>query len=431
MGRLAGMRRADAAIVGGGLTGFLLASALSQEGMRVAVIDAGDGTPSVSNALAAALCVPVYARIEAAHGLEQARMYFAALQSQLMTLADAPLPYVRNTPVFVYAETPEDLPALERQQELLMRLGVPASIAPDAGGCPFPVELSLMAHGQALVNLPRWTSALQSQINRRDGRIFTGSRVIAIDGTRVCTAQGCVDASHVILTTGKPLGLRSRRLLPLLETHLLAHCELTGPVPLHSCQLAVQENGLTLAPTATGITVTWDAGRLGARQQSARLAHFEHLLNAHLPDFQRGEMQYSQPVSSADGLPVIGILPGTRLLCASGFSGVLGAMHAAQVLTQRILGRALPDDAIYAPDRPIPPGILRPQIRRMAGIYAGNMLRRSAPPCAHCGCRMRYSTAVQRWECPYCGSAYTMLGTPLCAPAMTSARVSVRQRPDL
>lgn len=433
MEQLTGLRRADAAIVGGGLTGLLLASALSQEGLRIAVIDAGSSLCELNAGMAALPCGPLFTRIDASYGVESARQYAAELHAQLQSLLDTPLPYVQKTEVYSYCLLPEELPALEQQQELLARLGVPISVAPDAGGCPFPVELSLMVQGQALVNIARWTSALQALIQRRGGGVFHDSRVIAIDGTRVCTAQGCVDAPHIILTTGKPLGLRDRRILSLLETRLSVHCRLTCPIPLHTCQQSVHAGGLTLIPTAQGALASWDAGRAGTPQQQARLWQFQQVLDFRLPDWQQGESLYSRSVFSADGLPFIGTLPGTRLLFASGYGecSILGAMHAAQVLTRRILGHPLPEDVLYSPDRHTPQKLRRQQLRRLTAMSLRSRLRPGSPHCPHCTCRMRYSTAIQRWECPYCGSAYTMLGVPTAGPTMRSAQVSVRQRPDI
>lgn len=429
MVRLEGSQHADAAIVGGGLTGLLLAASLTQSGMRVAVIDAADGADVPASSAASLLIAPVFARIANAHGIIAAQQYADGLRSQLHAMLSTPLPYLRETPVYVYATTTADLPGLESQHKLMTSLRIPVSIAPDAGGCPFPVELSLTTQG-ALVDASRWTAALQTSILRHGGRIFTSSQVIGFDSTRVYTLQGCLEAPHIILTTGKPLGLRNRRMLSLLESRVLAHCELTSPFSLHSCQQPVQEAGLSLHPTAWGAAASWDAGRVGTRHAQARLMRFPQALHSHLPDWQPGEIRYSQAICSADGLPIIGTLPASRVLCASGYSGILGAMHAAQTLTRRICGNVLPEDALYAPDRTVPASILRSGMRRVAGIFARNMLRRSAPSCAHCACRMRYSTAVQRWECPYCGTCYTMLGQVICGPGMQPAQVSVRQRPD-
>lgn len=431
MDRLEGLHRADAAIVGGGLTGLLLASALSQAGMQVAVVEARERNCDEPARAASLLRAAPLMRAAAAYGTSIVKQYAAGLQSQLHSLLAAPLPYVREIPVYAYAFH-DELPILEHQYELLFALQLPVSIAQDAGGCPFPVELSLTAQG-VLIDIQRWKDALYAAILRRGGRIYHSSRVIAVDSGRICTQQGCLDAPQIILTTGKPLGLRQSPLLALLESRLLARCDLSGEFPVHSCQQSLCNEGLGILPTPLGLSASWDAGRLGMPSQQTRLAAFEKALHRLLPDWTRGHNRYTQTVHSLDGLPLIGPLPDSQTLCIAGTDGcgVLGAMHAADAAARRILGHPLPEDTLFLPGRVIPKVVLRPLLRRHRRIYVRNSLRRNAPSCSNCACKMRYSTAVESWECPWCGSSYAMLGQVISAPAMHSAQVSVRQRPDI
>lgn len=422
MERLEGIVRADAAIVGGGLAGLLLASALTERGLRVTIVDASDMADEIDHRSASALLAPVFGQVETFRGLPAARQYAEALQSWLHTLLDAPPPYVRPAPVYAYARTAEELPLLHRQQALYARLGLPVTAAQDAGGCPFPVELSLVTQGAA-VDVARWKSALRTSILRQGGRIFPSSRVAAIDGNRIYTDHGCVEADHIVFLCGKPPGLRDKRLLALLESRVYAHTLLTGDYPLHSCQQDLPGR-LTLTPSVFGLNAVFDGGRLGSRTS---LAEFEPLLRRRLPDWQLGEVRYSQHIRSADGLPVIGALPGTRALFGAGYAGILGAMHAAEVLSRRIAGRPLPQDALYSPERTVPHRLLL----QNTAVYMVNLPRRTSPRCAHCGCRLRWCTARRRWDCPYCGTAYTMLGQLAAGPGTRPARLSVRQRPDM
>lgn len=431
MNRLEGLCRADAAIIGGGLTGLLLASALTQAGMQVAVVDALDEQSDQASCVASMFSAPDFAQIEAAYGLDAARRYAAGLQAQLHALTAASLPYVREIAGYAYAFANE-LPTLDKQRELLLALQIPVSIAEDGGDCPFPVALSLKA-GAALIDRGHWQEALESAIRRRGGRIFHSSRVIALRSGQVLTPHGHVEAPQIILTTGKPLGLRTKPLLALLESRRMVQCTLTGGISLYSSHQNLTKVGFDLLPSAEGCTAVWNAGRIGISAQQESLCSFGNALHRLLPDWEQGEFRYTHAVHSLDGLPVIGPLPGSQILCIAGTDGspVLGAMHAVEVMVRRILGHALPEDAMYLPDRSIPKGILRPQMRRCNRIYLRSLLRQRAPVCPHCGCRMRYSVAAQSWECPYCGTCCSMLGQVLCGPAIRDAEVSVRQRPDL
>lgn len=431
MERVEGVCRAEAAIVGDSVTGLLLASALCQRGMQVILVDTHDSPTSGEGCVASMLCAGGLSRVEAVHGLDAARHYASGLQTQLHALLSAPLPYVRETTGYAYAFE-DDLSSLDRQHALLLRLQSPVSIAPDAGGCPFPVALSMMARA-AVVDMPAWRDALIAAIRRQGGRVFLAGRVMGARDGRIIMRNGCVEAPQIVWASGKPPGLRQKALLALLESRRLVRCTLTGGTPLYSCQQPVKEAGLALFPVPEGISTLWDASRLGMPAQQERLSAFEHTLHRLLPDWTPGAFRYAQGVFSLDGLPFIGQLPGSQMLFISGTDadGVLGAMHAAEVMARRILGHPRPEDAMFRPDRRIPEAFLRTNMQRLTRIHLRSMLRRKAPVCTHCGCRMRYSVAAQCWECPYCGSCYTMLGRLLCGPATADAQASVRQRPDL
>lgn len=423
---LTGLKKADVAIVGGGLTGLLLGASLAHEGMKVAIVEAGDGGFPLPREAATAHLAPQYQRILHAYDSDTARLYAGLLQGQLGALLAAPLPYVQRMPLYTYAMDKAHLPALEAHHTLYTQLHLPSHIAPDAGGCPFPVELSLCTPDQVLVDVPRWTAALTGSIRRSGGHIYTNSRVMSFDRQRICTGSGCVIAPICVLTTGIPLGFQNAL---YLECRTRIHCLLAGAGPLHSLQQPVQEDGLSLCPTPFGLAVSLYAGRCGTHQQQAHLAHAEERIRRLLPDGQQGEIHCSRQVLTADGLPLIGMLPDSPRLCAAGVESIPGAMHAASVLTRHILGRAHPEDALFSPARRLPSAVLQRAKRRSAAIRAASWLRFSAPACAHCGCRMRYTAPLSLWECPLCATAYTLLGQPVNGPGMTPAEVSPRQRP--
>ena len=429
MERLAGLRRADAAIVGGGLTGLLLGASLADAGMSVVILETSPGASQACAGIATLLCAPLFQRIEASRGAEAAASYAEALSVQLRTLASSGISYIRETSVYAYARTEDDLPMLENQHTLLNRLGIPARYAPDAGGCPFPVERSLLLDQQVILDIPRWMAALRGSIRRSGGRIYPDSQVIALEDTRVFTAHGSLEAPRLILACGKPLGLRSKPLLALMESRRILRCELSGGYPLHACQMSA-DGRFTLCPAALGAILTVDGGRVGTGGTCKTLQRF---LSANLPDWQQEAFTFSQEIYPTDGLPLIGSLPGSRALFACGYSrqGILGAMHAAQVLTRRILGRNVPEDSLYSPYRTLSRHATFPALRRLRRLYAANCLRRSAPACPHCRCRLRYFAPARHWECAACGSSYSMLGHVITGPGMQSARVSARQRPDI
>ena len=434
-GPMRGIHRADTVIVGGGLTGLMTGAALADAGLLVIVLDAQQPGSGAGSRSVTVMAAPVYERIARQHDWETARLYLKRLQETMAELSCQQQGICREADAYTYAFLPRDLPALDRQLTLYEKLRLPVMIAQDAGGCPFPVELSLMLPGQQLLEPERLVAALASRIIRRGGMVCANSRVLDFHNGHVYTLKGRADAPVVILAAGIPPGTRSRRLLSLLENRRMLHCRLTGGFPLHSCQQSVREDGLRLSPGPGGITATWCAGRTGTQSAEARTTLFQRVLQGRLKDWQPGEVSFYQEIRSLDGLPVIGRLPdmGMQVLCATGYSGhgILGAQLAAGVLSRQVLGRERFDDRLYAPDRALPRRTQLYALGRMQGIFARNSLRRRAPVCPHMGCRLRYSVEARRWECPFCGSVFSMFGQVRSGPALRGKRISALKRPDL
>ena len=157
---LKGIIRADAAIVGGGLTGVTAALMMQQQGIDTVLLEArrlGQGATFGCGGLVTCQAYHAYQAVAKTVGQDAARTLAQLLREAVqgvIQLAERPGMACSLTPasVYTYAETADDLPALERLLTLEGKLGLPVSEAPDAGGCPFPVELSAMMQRQALLS---------------------------------------------------------------------------------------------------------------------------------------------------------------------------------------------------------------------------------------------------------------------------------------
>ena len=125
----------------------------------------------------------------------------------------------------------------------------------------------------------------------------------------------------------------------------------------------------------------------------------------------------AQDCMSLDGVPYVGRYgrntPG--LYAASGFSkwGMTGAMLAAELLTDLVLGRESPYQTLFDPNRTI----LRPQLAVNALEAAVHLLTPTAPRCPHMGCALKYNALEHTWDCPCHGSRFAEDGTVLDGPA--------------
>lgn len=431
---LRGAVQADVAIVGGGLTGVSTAAMLSAMGVKVVLAEAwclGQGASRCCTGLATSQLPSGYPTIAAHAGVSVASAYSRLLRtavSGLQQLCHRLGVPVQQQSVYVFAETLDDLPPLHALYRLESQLGLPVFYGADAGGCPFPVELSLGLERQVLLSPLAYLHALADFAAAHGCRLYEGTPVRAMAGHRLQTEAGSIQADTILLATGTPIGCTS---LPRLAAIHQRSCEsllLKSPQPVMNCHLSVRPEELRLCPTADGLRLAWDMGRVGSDQRGRTLL-LHRTLKALLPDMPIAAQHNRQEVYSGDGLPLIGAIhpAQSHLLMATGYGGcgILGSYLAAQVLAGQITGHPLPHAALFRPDRPMPRA---QEGLRTAKAYLSGLAHRHGPVCPHMGGKLYYDVETRRWVCPCHGSAFTTLGETLCAPAMTPAEVSAKQR---
>ena len=439
---LSGLHRADVAIVGGGLTGVTAAMLLAEQGLRVVLVEArrlGDGAAWACAGIVTAQLGQAYQTVADCAGHDAAaafsRMVIDAVEAVKQTAhaLDAPC-QAQETNVYTYAFLPRDLPALDRQFALQRRLGLPVSIAPDAGSCPFPVELSMVMPHQLTLSPLGYGMGMAERAVRAGCLLAENSPVRVVEEGRLLLEDAVIEAPTILLATGVPIGCKAMPVLAMTTQLVRETAVLQGGAPFENCHISVRDGGLTLRPLIRGFLTTWTLGRSG-EDHSEREALLDRVLNGRLPESRAIDGAIRQDVWSRDGLPLIGSIRERRhhLLMATGYSGfgVTGSMLAAQVLTRRILGRPLPEDVLYNPNRRYPGAktVVSAGMKELLRIRRRNRFRLRAPRCPHMGCRLRYSHLTGKWECPCHGAAFSVLGENVDGPALTPIHVSARDRP--
>ena len=439
---LSGLHRADVAIVGGGLTGVTAAMLLAEQGLRVVLAEArrlGDGAAWACAGIVTAQLGAAYQTIADTAGLETAALFARMTLDAVEQVRDTALRLnapcqPRATDVYTYAFLKRDLPALERQLALEQRLGLPVVPALDAGDCPFPVARSLLLSRQLTLSPLGYVMAMAERARQAGCVIGERSPVRVVEEGQVLLAEAVIEAPTILLATGVPVGCRSTAILANTRQSVRETVVLQGGAPFSNCHISVRDGGLTLRPLPSGYLTTWTLGPSGQDRRD-REQLLDRVLAGRLPESRVTDGAIRQDVWSRDGLPLIGSIRENRrhLLMATGYSGygVTGSMLAAQVILRRILGRPLPEDAMFNPHRRYPGvgALVASGARELHHIRQRSRLHLRAPICPHMGCRLRYSHASGKWECPCHGATFTVLGENVDAPAMTPIRVTARDRP--
>lgn len=439
---LRGMKHADVAIVGGGLTGVTCAYMLAKQGLRVALVEArrlGTGSSWACTGKVTCQLTGVYQAVQR-HAGEPAAAAYARLMQQAVSgvkalVADEGLRCgLQEDSVYTFAETTDDLPPLHSLTEAQRRMGLPVHMAQDAGGCPFPVELASVVHRQARLSPIPYLLGLAEAAVSCGCSIYEHTPVTHVDDGRLRTPHGVLEADYILLATGTPAGCQSLPRLAQVQQRACRVVVLQSAAPLLNSHLSVQPDEMTLRPIYGGTLLAWDMGRVGSKARTGREIILHRTLRALLPDMRTVDVIHAQDVWSGDGLPLIGpIHPGnSRLLMATGYSGwgLCNAWLAGRIITGHVTGHPLADAAYFRPDRRYS-GHTRVQLREglnIAGGYLGGLARPHAPTCTHMGGKLRYNEHTGRWECPCHGSVFTLMGEPLAAPALSPAEISARQK---
>ncbi|MGN0779453.1 MAG: FAD-dependent oxidoreductase [Aristaeellaceae bacterium] len=440
---LRGTVQADVAIVGGGLTGVTTAWMLQAQGVQTVLLEArqlGQGATFGCGGIVTCQAFHACQRASAVISLEAARALAQLLREAVQgvrELAQRPgmACSLSSADVYAYAETSDDLPALERLLTLERRLGLTVAQAPDAGGCPFPVARSAVLHHQAVLSPLPYLMGLAEEAAAWGLRIYEKTPVTALHSHHLQTPGGIVMADRVLLCTGVPLDCHRLPVLHLLQPRLWETRVLRYAQPLHTAQFSVQADEMTLRGIPDGLLMTIDRGALGTPQEARSGIFRDRTLHALLPEATTMDIILRREVFSRDGLPLIGpVQPrDDRLLMASGLNGLglTGSYLAARILTGLVLSSPLPESGLFRPFRSYP-GRSRVQREGLAAsgrAYLRGWTHRSIPRCPHMGCPLRYNPANRRWECPCHGSTFDVLGQVEAAPAIRNAPLSPRDRP--
>jgi glycine/D-amino acid oxidase-like deaminating enzyme/nitrite reductase/ring-hydroxylating ferredoxin subunit len=465
----------EVAVVGGGIVGLSVAQLLVEEGLDVAVIDAGRvgrGVTAGTTAKISSLHGLIYARLESSFGEEGARIYGEANEAGLRHIAatadalgiDCDL---RPRPNYTYADSRDDLGKIEDEVEAAGRAGLPASYVDDVP-LPFDVAGAIRFDDQAEFHPLKYLFGLAARLSEQGCRIFehTGATGVS-DGApaTIETKRGSVRADHVVVTTHFPFldrGLFFARVHP--ERSYAVAGPAPGAVPEGMFLSAGQPTrSIRFHPGAGGelVLVGGEGHKVGQGGPTGRrYAVLEEFARQHfgVESFEyRWSTQDNMPL---DGVPYIGALTpvSKRLYVATGFKkwGLAHAGAAAMILRDALLGRDNAWASLYDASRLGPLSSVSPFIKENLNVafhfFADRVTRRSLAPaadlapgdgrvlarrerqvavsrdmegvlravsarCTHLGCIVNWNDAERSWDCPCHGSRFAPDGTVLHGPA--------------
>jgi glycine/D-amino acid oxidase-like deaminating enzyme/nitrite reductase/ring-hydroxylating ferredoxin subunit len=473
--RLQGAHGADVAVVGAGITGLLCAAALREDGLEVAVVEAGrvgGGVTGHTTAKLSSLHALQYASLARRHGERVARTHGEANEAGIAAIVALADRYgiecdLRRRDNYTYAPTGHDADDVRAEAEVARRLGLPAELTTDVP-LPFPVAGAVRFRDQAEFHPRRFLLGLADALEARGVPIWERSPAESVSDGRPCrvrTAGGELQARKVIVATHMPIldrGLWWARMHP--ERSYVVAMEPGDSVPqgmfvstespAHSVRTHPFEGGELVLVGGQGHKVG---------QGGDTLARYRELARWGREQLGAGAVRYrwsSQDNMPADGLPSIGrVWPfSDRLLTATGYRkwGLAQAAAAAEILRDAVQGREHRWAGAYDPHRVRLatglPDLVKENVDSGLRFFADRLRRRSrassspgpgegsvvsvhgrqvavsrdddgalhavSARCTHLGCIVDWNPAERSWDCPCHGSRFAPDGTVLQGPAV-------------
>ncbi|MBO9627595.1 MAG: FAD-dependent oxidoreductase [Microbacterium sp.] len=353
--------RHDVVVIGAGLTGLSTAVMLSDAGLDVLVIDAGDVASLATGANTGKLSLlqgSRLAEIRRHHAASLVKAYVDANREGMDWLLGfaqhAGVPFVRRTD-HSFAQSRAGIDAVHAQYAAAREAGLPARMqtAPELD-TPFPASAAVALDDQATIDPVVVTQALARQLLASGGTLHdrvraTGARVLP--EPRVETTLGPLFARDIVLATGTPIldrglyfakvrGLRSYCVSFRVPSSSLEGTFISVDGPTRSIRPVADDDG----PAASADLVVGGNGHPVGRSdgETAAIDDLVAWTRQHFPDAEETHRWSAQDYESHNLVPFVGALPRGlgRIRFATGYAkwGLTNAPAAALRLTAEILG---------------------------------------------------------------------------------------------
>ncbi|MDB6156148.1 MAG: dependent oxidoreductase [Chthoniobacteraceae bacterium] len=482
---------ADVCVVGAGIAGLSVAYEIVASGRSVIVIDdsrIGAGMTGRTTAHLVNALDDRYYELERLHGEEKTRLaaesHTAAIERISAIVREEKIDCdFERLEGYLFNPPGESGDLLEREFEAATRAGVSIQRVERAPMGDFNTGPALRFLSQGQFHPIKYLTGLAAAIERRGGRIYTGTHAVKIEGgktARVTTANGhTITAGSVVVATNTPVNDRyviHTKQAPY-TTYVIGIPVLHGTVRHALYWDTAQEAGqqkhggpaayhyvrLQRAGDHDVLIVGGEDHKTG--QTDDFEAHFQRLESWARSRFPCvGDVEYrwsGQVMEPLDGMAFIGHNPADdeNVYLATGDSGT-GITHgviAGMLIRDLITGHSNPWKELYEPGRITPKAageflrenlnvaaqlrhyvtkgdvasasevetgcgaVVREGLSKVA-IYRDDdgVVHRLSAICPHLKCVVNWNSAERIWDCPCHGSRFDALGTVISGPAISN-----------
>ena len=455
----------DVIVIGGGLAGILTAFLLQEQGKNVIVLEAdtvGSGQTGHTTAKVTSQHGLIYEKLIQTVGEKQAGQYFAANQGAIDCYRDTITSYQiecgwKMAPAYLYDT--EDDRRIRREVEAAKRLGIQASFTTETE-LPFPVKGAICFRNQASFHPLKFLYGIAGKVS-----VYEQTPVIAVEENRVRIRQGAenfwLETKAVVFATHYPFLNRPGYYFTRMHQERSYALALKNAGSLEGLYLGVDTRGLSLRSHEDYIILAGGNHRTGDHKTGGQYEGLTRAAKQFWPECSVEARWSAQDCMTLDGIPYIGPYSNARpdWYVATGFQkwGMTGSMVAARMITDQIMKRDNPWQAVFSPKRknikaaaktfftnsgiaarnlckekfwypketaeqlPVGHGGVVEWNEKKLGVYKdeqGEVFCVLAK-CPHMGCQLEWNPDEKSWDCPCHGSRFDYHGNLIDNPAQT------------
>lgn len=451
----------EAAVIGAGMAGVLIADRLKRQGVQAVVLEAarvGGGQTARTTAKITGQHGVIYDALIRNFGEARAAQYARAnawaVQAYGRMIRERGIECdFREAPAYLYST--DDGAPLRQEAEAAKRLGIAADFVTETE-LPFPVAGAARFLNQAQFHPLKFLRAVSQELE-----IYEDTRVLSVEGETLRTNRGTVRAKHVIFATHFPFvnvpGWYFMRM----------HQERSYVLGLESTWLP---EGMYLGADADGLSFRTGEGmlllgggshRTGENSAGGKYDMLRRSARTLLPVSREVANWSAQDCITLDGVPYIGRFSESmpNWYVATGFAkwGMTNSMIAASVIGGLIVGDPPDWSPVFAPERfkltASAKNLATEMAQTIQGLAWKNLCLPSAvadalpaghggivevdgckrgvykdpegrchvvnPRCPHLGCQLEWNPDALSWDCPCHGSRFDCDGKLIDNPAQT------------
>lgn len=449
--------RTEAAVIGGGMAGILIAYELERAGVKTTVLEAeriGSGQTKNTTAKITFQHGMFCNTFIEKKGMETAEKYVranqAAVEEYRKIIKEEEIDCeLEEQDSYAYSSDEEKL---RQEVEAATSLGISASFQKQIE-IPVPCAGAVKFEHQAQFHPMKFLKALSENLT-----VYENTPVKEVEGTLIRTPCGSVKAEKVIFASHFPFIDFPGMYFPRMhqERSYVLALEYTGD--LQGMYIGDGQDSLSLRQYGNCLLLGGQGHRTGENKEGGRYAALEKAAERFYPGSRKIAYWSAQDCITADRVPFIGQYASERpdWYVATGFQkwGMTSSMVSAMLLTDMICGKENPYAEVFSPSRFSAeelPQIVKDSGKAVKGLtkrffyIPENTLNRIEPgqgavvetargkvgvyrseegqvyqvdvACPHLGCHLTWNPDEKTWDCPCHGSRFDYKGNLLGGPA--------------